>query len=364
MPQHAIRALPLCICLAAWLFAASLAHCAIAADKWPELPSKNGKATIPAQEWPQRPGGRTVPIEIYFPGGELAKVNSETGIFLTLHNWSGKGAQGTADPKVLADRYNVIAITVDYLQSGPANGATEPYDFGYLQALDALRALYFVYHHLQSAGVPFDSGRIFAVGGSGGGNVTLMCNKLAPRTFAGIVDLSGMAKLSDDIAYNLPGGSSLNARYSRDPDSPNYLSADAQQLRFVGDPDHLQTMRFLGNASKIVVIHGLDDTTCPAEDAQEMVRNMKAAGLDVEPHFIDQSQIDGKVIKNTGHSLGNRTLILQKLADHYFTPGDPKALRRSGKTDFDHRDELVRYRTPSGHFIISYADGYPVGRFE
>ena len=75
--------------------------------------------------------------------------------------------------------------------------------------------------------MPFASGRIYATGGSGGGNVSLMANKLAPRTFACTIDLCGMKKLSDDIAYNLPGGSGLDARWSRDPKSSNYLSPDA-----------------------------------------------------------------------------------------------------------------------------------------
>lgn len=319
---------------------------------------------IKVQEWPLHPGPRTVSIEIFYPGGGRTNVNAETGIFLTLHNWGGTGAVGTADPKLLADRYNVVAVTVNYLQSGKAKELAEPYDFGYLQALDALRALHFVLHDLQTAGVEFDSRRIFAAGGSGGGNVALMCNKLAPRTFACVVDLSGMVKLSDDMAFNLPGGSTLNAGYSRDPKSSGFLSADAARLRFVGDPEHLQSMQKLGGGCKVVVVHGVDDTSCPVEETREMVRNMQAAGIDVEPHFIDKSKIDGKLFTDAGHKLGNRTQILQHMADEYLLPKSPRAVRRKGKSDFELRDELVRYRTANGEFVISYHEGFPVGRFE
>ena len=122
---------------------------------------------------------------------------------------------------MLANRLNVVVIGVDYLQSGTDDPKSLlPYDFGYLQALDALRALWFVHDGLAKKKLPFASGRIYAAGGSGGGNVSLMCNKLAPRTFACVVDMSGMAKLSDDIAYALPGGSRLSARYSKDPAQP------------------------------------------------------------------------------------------------------------------------------------------------
>src|SRR5262245_19341590 len=107
----------------------------VAAEEWPTLPQKNGKATIPAQEWPLHPGPRTVPIEIFYPAGKLSAVNGQTGIMLTLHNWGGVGSKGTASPTVLAECYNVVAITVDYLQSSTSS-QTEPYDFGYLQSLD------------------------------------------------------------------------------------------------------------------------------------------------------------------------------------------------------------------------------------
>jgi predicted esterase len=313
---------------------------------------------VPAASWPADGSDRSV-----LSDGKRANVKAETGVLLTLHNWGGSGAMGTADPAVLADRYNVVAVTVDYLQSGAKN-PQEPYDFGYLQALDALRALHFVLHDLQSSGVQFDSRRIFAAGGSGGGNVALMCNKLAPRTFACVVDLSGMVKLSDDIAFNSPGGSSLNAGYSRDAKSPHFLSPDAKQVRFVGDPAHLQTMRKLKGECKIVVVHGVDDSSCPVEDTREMVRNMQAAGVDVEAHFIDESRVDGKVFSDAGHKLGDRTQILQHVADEYLLSKSSRAVRRHGKSDFELRDELVRYQTLHGEFVISYLEGFPVGRFE
>ena len=213
---------------------------------------------------------------------------------LSLHNWGGTASGGSADPGVLSNQYNVVAIGVDYLQSGAQASIKdpEPYDFGYLQSLDALRALWFVREGLKSAGKPYDDGRLFCTGGSGGGNVTLMANKLAPRTFACVIDMCGMKKLSDDIAFNLPGGSGLDARWSLDSASKNHLTLDEQELRFVGHPTHLAEMKRLGATGKIFVVHGVEDSTCPYADAVEMVELMKSAGhgvhglregLDVEP---------------------------------------------------------------------------------
>lgn len=334
------------------------------AESTPPLPEKDGAVSIPAQEWPLKPGSRAIKVTVHYPGRTLQSVNAATGLMLSLHNWGGTGCAGTADPVALARRYNVIALCVDYLQSGDKAGDPEPYDFGYLQALDALRALHFVFAGLQHTKQPFAAGRIYATGGSGGGNVTLMANKLAPRTFACVIDLCGMARLSDGIAFNLPGGSDLDARYSRDPRSPFYLSPDAQQLRFVGHPDHLRVMRQLSSTGKVIVVHGVEDITCPIEDARTMVENMKAAKLDVEAHFISKEQLDGKVFTSAGHSLGNRTQIVFRVADKYLLPDSPDALVRKALTDFERRDAQVRYPTPGGVFVISYETGSPVGRFE
>ncbi len=329
------------------------------------LPQKNGSLEIATQASPWIEGPRYVKVYIYYPNGKLAHVNAETGLMLSLHNWGGTHAIGTADPDTLANRYNVVAICVDYLQSGKNWGAGAiPYDFGYLQAIDALRALYFVFSGLQDAKVPFDSRRIYCTGGSGGGNVTLMVNKFAPRTFTCAIDKCGMAKLTEDIAFDLPGGSRLHAGYSAEVGKKTYLSKDAQAIRFPGNPEHLSVMKKLGNRCKLIVVHGVNDRACLVKDKREMVENMQAAGMDVEPHFITEDMLDGVVFKTADHALGDRTKIILKVADRYLLPDSPDRLFRRGKTDFELRDELVRYATGGGEFVISYQEGAPSVRFQ
>ncbi len=337
----------------------------LAAQDWPKLPEKDSAVEIPAQEWPQRPGPRNVRVLVHYPNSSLEKVTPQTGVMLTLHNWGGTDCVGTAEPRELARSLNVVAICVNYLQSGKADSidGPEPYDFGYLQSLDALRALWFVREGLKSSGKPYDDGRLFCTGGSGGGNVTLMANKLAPRTFACVIDMCGMKKLSDDIAFHLPGGSDLDARWSRDPSSRNFLVLDEQEIRFVGHPGHLVEMKRLGATSKIIVVHGVEDATCPYADAVQMVELMREATLDVEPKWVTKEVLDGKVFTSAGHSLGNRTQIVLTVAGKYLAVDGPDARRRSGPSDFDRR-EALRFRTTHGQFVIDYAAGYPVGRFE
>lgn len=333
-------------------------------DSWPGLPDRDGAVELPAQEWPLRPGPRSIRVLVHYPGGQAARVTAETGIMLTLHNWGGVDCVGTANPAALAKELNVVALCVNYLQSGSKDSkeGPEPYDFGYLQALDALRSLYWMRSALRDAGKPYDDARLYCTGGSGGGNVSLMANKLAPRTFACIIDLCGMKKLSDEIAFNLPGNGGLDARWSRDPASSSYLSPDHQELRFVGHPEHLAAMKRLGAACRILVVHGVDDAvTYP--HAVEMVKNMQQVGLDVEPHFITKDLVDGTTFTTTGHALGNRTRIVLELGEELLAPRGPQAIRRGGPTDFDRRED-IRYATSNGEFVISYRAGYPVGRFE
>lgn len=333
----------------------------------PPLPEQMGTVLLDAQEAPFPPGPRSIAVHIRYPGAgaKLAGVRPTTGLMLSLHNWGGTAFAGTADPGILAQQYDVVAVGVDYLHSGKESASPEspPYDHGYLQALDALRALHYVFDGLKRRGIAFDDRRIFTTGGSGGGNVSLMANKFAPRTFTAVVDMCGMKRLSDDAAFHLPGGSGLDARYSRDPQSPYYLSPDAQEIRFVGHPGHARTMKQLGCTAKIITVHGPDDASCPFAEAEECAANLRAAGLDYTLVAVTKDRLDGTAFLSTGHALGNRTLIVDRVAGKYLDPKSPEALRRAGPTDFERR-EVVRYETVGGTWTIDYAAGFPIGRFE
>lgn len=77
------------------------AQLCVAAERWPSLPAENSAVMIPAQEWPLRPGPRTVKLLVHYPGGRLDRVNARSGLMLSLHNWGGTGCTGTAAPNDL-----------------------------------------------------------------------------------------------------------------------------------------------------------------------------------------------------------------------------------------------------------------------
>lgn len=348
-------------------FAAMSPACCLA--DWPQLPSGNGTVTIQVRDEPAGPE-RPLAVHLRYPSRPGAKpalgnVTAGTGLMLVLHNWGGTVFEGAPNPEVLAADYDVVAIGVTYYQSGDRGIGTEPapYDFGYLQAMDALRALHYVYTSLRTAGHEFAARRIYGCGGSGGGNVIEMANKFAPRTFACIVDLSGMGSLTDDMAYNLPGGATLNARYSRDPASPSFLAPGGRQIRDLGNPAHLAIQKQAGCTCKIVMIHGADDAACPADDKRRVADAMRAAVLDVVPHILTKDDIDGALVKNSGHSIGDRTALLQKFAGEFLTPGLPTHCELRGPCDFD-RGEAVTFPTSDGEYRITYGPNGPAIRFD
>jgi len=332
--------------------------CCDAAEALPPLPDRSGEVTIPAQELAGG-AGRTITVYIRYPEGRLDAVKPTTGLMLSLHNWGGTAFSGAPAPEVLAKRYDVVAIGVDYLQSGDKPSDPMPYDFGCYQACDALRALCSVFQGLTDRRIAFDRTRIYAIGGSGGGNVSLMAAKFAPHTFACVVDLSGMASLTDDIAYNLPGGSGLNARYSRDPDSPAYLSPGMRELRDPGNPAHLALPAARENAATFISVHGRDDTSCLWEDKARVVEAMRKAGLDATLHTIGKADIDGALIRDSGHAIGNRTELAERFAGSYLTPGSAELRTLKGPIDSE-RKTVLTFPVQTGTVTVSFADGWRI----
>jgi hypothetical protein len=85
-----------------------------------------------AQEWPFQPGERKVKMHVEVPA---AGIGADTGLMLVLHNWGGRynEAHYLAWCKEFAGRYNVVAASVNYLQSGngePTVTGEKPYDHG------------------------------------------------------------------------------------------------------------------------------------------------------------------------------------------------------------------------------------------
>lgn len=308
---------------------------------------------VAVQEWPFEPGARSVEFHVEEPP---TGVGADTGLMLVLHNWGGvyDAPEYLQWSRTFAARFNVIALSVNYLQSGPDGWSAErPYDYGYLQAMDCLRALHSVWSQLTTAGVPFSEHRIYSMGGSGGGNVTQMVMKLAPHTFACGVDICGMPGLIDRLAFG-EEGSQINAGYSRDPHSPSFLSSDMREIRDFGHPAHCRLLHEANPGLKIVIVHGVDDEPCPVLPKILQYHNLLAAGLDVDAHFLTDFDVDGIAVTTTGHPVGDREQVVLKYADIYMSERGRLAKATTGPSDFT-RASAFEYPTTNGRYVVDFS---------
>lgn len=316
----------------------------------------DGMITVAGQEYRFRPGAREFEVYVRAP---RSGVNSNTGLMLLSHNWGGtwKLTAGWCD--LLSDRYNLICLSVNYLQSGETDHSQVPYDHGVLQAMDCLRALYTVQKTLDDAKIEFNRRRIYAAGASGGGNVSLMVNKLAPATFACTVDMCGMPGLTNDIAFGI---GKLNAGYSKDPASDKYLTPAMQEIRDPGNMRHLAIQKKYNPENLLVIVHALNDNYCNPADKMLIAANMVRSGFRPDTHFLTRNDVDGIAVTDTGHGIGNRAEVITKYANNYLAENGRFAALLPAKSNLDAQDEVI-YPVSGGKYVISFA-GLPTIRFE
>ncbi|MBR2642067.1 MAG: prolyl oligopeptidase family serine peptidase [Lentisphaeria bacterium] len=307
------------------------------------------------QEYFRMPGERTVEMYSSFPE---QGTNENTGIMLVLHNWGGTWEFSAPWCKVLSEKFNLICISVNYLQSGWRLGDMT-YDFGVLQAGDCLRALYWMREYLKKNNIPFHPRRTFSGGASRGGNVSQMVNKFAPRTFGCIVDLCGMSGLTDDMAF---GNGILNAGYSRDPEDPAYRSPAMQEIRDLGNPEHLQLQYQANPENKVVIIHGMDDDYCPCAAKIRVFRNMVQAGFYPDGTFVTPAMVDGIILTGTGHAVGDRPYVIAKYGQPYLSEQGQyaKILQKPDDLELKH---IVEYPVTGGTYRIDFSEGPATIRF-
>ena len=288
---------------------------------------------------------RPVPMYVREPA---AGCNEHTGIMLLVHYWTGTFDMLFEACDDFCDRYNVVAVTVDYLQSGHDDQDGIPYDLALIQTVDCLRAIYHVQNRLRAEGKPFDNRRLYVAGQSGGGIIALMCAKLAPCTFSCVFDLCGCAGLTDHHAFDMKEGG-----WSRDPSSPFYRTPAHQEIRDPGNLDHLRKQFEMNPKEKYIIVHSLDDGTCSVFDKIAIFRNMVEVGYRPSAVFVTPQDVDGTAVTTTDHPVGNPHQIYIKYGDEYFRQDGKFACRRDSETDFE-RHHQISYDVTGGVWTMDY----------
>jgi len=266
---------------------------------------------VPPGDYENQPFEGTVDINLHFP----KVVNKDTGLMVVLHGWGGTYHQYDSWCNHWCDQFNVVTLQVNYRHSGDSKPV---YDFGKYQAIDVLRAMNYVLRHYK-----LNEKRIIGWGGSGGGNVILQTAKMAPNTFALVIDCAGITRPTDpsdrERGYDegkRTGGWQQTAlgpgkKYSR----PEWQIRDAQY--------HAKYFN-----TKVYIFHGDNDPVVVVQHGIDMAEALRKAGKEVVL----------KVIKGGDHffrGAADPTENTRKKATEKYAGEDIMKRRLKGKTDFE-----------------------------
>ncbi|MCD8213602.1 MAG: DUF2920 family protein [Campylobacter sp.] len=213
-------------------------------------------------------------------------------------------------------------------------------NFGIMQAMDLLNALKFI-----KKSAPFKMGGgsheidklpVIVVGSSHGGYLAHMAAKIAPWLIDGVIDNSSYAKypfrfvgFGKEIDYTkycgyqttkvLDNASiyvSDKTLWTLDSNSERYFSEAREEIRYVLNLDHLKTQSKYPKPIYVSYHSAKDEYTAPANDKAELYEVLKELKFDASLTMIkDESQIDGKFIKNLTHGMDMsiKSLIIKEL---------------------------------------------------
>ena len=206
-------------------------------------------------------------------------------------------------------------------------------NFGIMQALDILNALCFV-----KKNPPFKLAKDYKIllfGTSHGGYLALLCAKFAPWLIDAVVENSGYAnapfrllgfgKYIDwlnikevilNASENLVFVLSTKTHFNRDESSPNCYTEAHDKIRSLPELDHLQIQSTHHKPIYVSYHSAKDSTIALPEPKQRLYAMFEKLGYNATLHMIkDESEVDGKFIKNLEHGMNMslKTLIQKEL---------------------------------------------------
>jgi predicted esterase len=277
-----------------------------------------------------------IPINLHFPDAP----NADTGLMVMLHGWGGDYHQYDAYCADWRDRFNCIMLQVNYRGS---SNASKPYDFGKYQPIDALRAVHWVL-----ANYPVNRQRIIGWGGSGGGNVILQCGKMAPHTFALIVEHAGITHPTN--------AADMKAGWDRPERAGGWQGTALGGTKEYPEPERLIRDPVYHAAlfnAKVYIFHPDLDTTVGIQHGIRMAYALRAAGKDVVFEIIE----GGNHMFTGALDPHERD---RKLATEFYCTDDILNRRTDGLTDFDRKAPVVLPVNDGLAYRVVFAeDGLP-----
>lgn len=225
-------------------------------------------------------------------------------------------------------------------------------NFGVMQALDILNALCYI-----KANPPFTLAKDYKTllfGTSHGGYLSLLAAKFAPWLIDAVVENSGYAnapfrmlgfgkhinwrnigeattKVNENIAFVY----STKTHFDRDENSPNCYTDAHDKIRSLPEIEHLQ-IQSAHHKPIYVSYHSAKDLNIALpEPKQRLYKMLEKLGFEATLHMIkDESEVDGKFIKNLEHGMDMslKTLIQKEL---------PPLLARKFTQDKNEKREII-----------------------
>ena len=247
--------------------------------------------------------------------GASVRIDAREQILLAgLAAMHGRPVSNPNDIGELAAKLAGLPEVMAYGEIVPGGG--EYQNFGVLQAMDHLAVL----GDLLARGPAFDRQRIIAFGSSHGGYIAHLMAKLAPSTFAAVIDNSAYAQppihylgagRGAEYTCSVGGTLQLHCRtlsgWSFDErGAPNFYGRDNDVLRDAAHPPHLEAMRAAaqGDPTQYLMVISAEDHISPPEAKRRQAAALRQAGFDARLELIGPDQIDGVVFKAPVHGLG------------------------------------------------------------
>ena len=226
-------------------------------------------------------------------------------------------------------------------------------NFGLMQALDIINAIYFVrknHAKFKFAKTP----KTLLFGTSHGGYLGFLCAKFAPWLIDAVVENSGYANapfrmlgLGKYIDYlkiqewsmkpseNIGLIVFTKTHFNRDENSLNCYTEAHNKIRSLPEFDHLQTQAACHKAVFVSYHSARDFDIARPEPKQRLYQMLAKLDFDATLHLIkDESEVDGKFIKNLKHGMDMslKTLIKKEL---------PPLLNREFSHEKDEKHEII-----------------------
>ena len=222
-------------------------------------------------------------------------------------------------------------------------------NFGLMQALDIINAIYFVrknHAEFKLAKTP----KTLLFGTSHGGYLGFLCAKFAPWLIDAVVENSGYVVapfrfygLGKDLDYfkdrevevnwfeNIVLCTFTKTHFTANTNSPNFFCKARLDIRNPLNESQLKTQAKHQNKPIFVSYHSVRDELDSAQNKEKFFEILQNSGFEASLRVVkDESEIDGKFIKNLEHGMGMsiKSLIKKELppllARHFTHEKDEK----------------------------------------